>query len=318
MSVKFVCLSLTWGSIRICRVLRDYPPGTQSLRELVQNADDAGAEMIKFFLLGSRDLNVSDCLHEGLREFSGTALYAWNDAPFTESDFKAIRNIGKSSKKSDATKTGKFGLGFNAVYHFTDLPCFVTGKYLVIMDPHQQRLMGEDGERAFARRWDLLEPNMKKFKAHAQWFKVPGHSCSFGEEYEGTMFRFPLRTAAQAEYSYLSKETWSVDSISSIFDQFQLECEPMLLFLKSVTCHIMTAVLTTKATDFYPRDCQRRIYFFGPVLLRSFSVVCFCSFLKDKPVSTAKKGLLRYLRLEPWSFGRRMKMALDDESSGPN
>ena len=126
------------GQLRIRRVLRDYPSGTQSLRELVQNADDAGAETVKFFLgKGFESGEAEPCgyLHQGFGDFAGPSLYAWNDALFTESDFKAIRNIGASSKTGDATKTGKFGLGFNAVYHFTDLPCFVTGRFLVIMDP---------------------------------------------------------------------------------------------------------------------------------------------------------------------------------------
>ena len=39
-------------------------------------------------------------------------------------------------------QTGKFGLGFNAVYHFTDLPSFVSGEYLVCFDPHAKFLPG--------------------------------------------------------------------------------------------------------------------------------------------------------------------------------
>ena len=32
--------------------------------------------------------------------------------------------------------SGRFGLGFNCVYHFTDVPSFVSGDYLVTFDPH--------------------------------------------------------------------------------------------------------------------------------------------------------------------------------------
>ena len=176
------------GQLRIRRVLRDYPSGTQSLRELVQNADDAGAETVKFFLgksFESGEAEPCGYLHQGFGDFAGPSLYAWNDALFTESDFKAIRNIGASSKTGDATKTGKFGLGFNAVYHFTDLPCFVTGRFLVIMDPHQRMLLGRDEERAFARRWDFLDPKHSSCKGHAKWFEVTGHPCAFLEEYSG-------------------------------------------------------------------------------------------------------------------------------------
>ena len=30
----------------------------------------------------------------------------------------------------------RFGLGFNSVYHFTDLPSFVSGDHLIVFDPH--------------------------------------------------------------------------------------------------------------------------------------------------------------------------------------
>ena len=50
--------------------------------------------------------------------------------------------------------------------------------------------------------------------------KGPGGFCvsAFAA---GTMFRFPLRTQRQANYSELSTETWSVDQIAAVFQQFQ-------------------------------------------------------------------------------------------------
>ena len=36
----------------------------------------------------------------------------------------------------------RFGLGFNAVYHLTDLPSFVSGPHLVLFDPHAAYLPG--------------------------------------------------------------------------------------------------------------------------------------------------------------------------------
>ena len=193
---------------RIRRVLRDYPAGSQSFRELVQNADDAGAESVKFYLLKG-DTKSGAYLHQGFGDFSGPSLYTWNDASFSEEDFKAIRNIGASSKKSDATKTGKFGLGFNAVYHFTDLPSFITGSFLVIMDPHQRMLLGKDWERAFARRWDFLEPSQQdSCKGHAKWFDVKDHPCSFSEKYSGW-------DDEVLEVDMSSKDVWDVEMVPS-------------------------------------------------------------------------------------------------------
>jgi sacsin len=40
--------------------------------------------------------------------------------------------------------TGRFGLGFNATYHCTDLPSFVSNESLVIFDPHTKYLPGAE------------------------------------------------------------------------------------------------------------------------------------------------------------------------------
>lgn len=63
----------------------------------------------------------------GLAPFQGPALLAFNDAVFSEADFASISNIGNSVKRDQSGKTGRFGVGFNACYHLTDLPSFASG-----------------------------------------------------------------------------------------------------------------------------------------------------------------------------------------------
>jgi sacsin len=50
----------------------------------------------------------------------------FNDAEFSDSDFLNLARIGQGSKLQRASTTGRFGLGFNSVYHFTDLPTIVS------------------------------------------------------------------------------------------------------------------------------------------------------------------------------------------------
>ena len=52
-------------------------------------------------------------------------------------DFQSIQRIGDSLKKTDdqKSKIGRFGIGFNSVYHLTDLPSFISSNFLVMLDP---------------------------------------------------------------------------------------------------------------------------------------------------------------------------------------
>ena len=122
-------------------ILRNYPEGTAVLKELVQNADDAGASTISF-CLDCRSHSTDRLADPGMAEFQGPALLVYNNAVFTEEDFKSIQRIGDSLKKSSETKgkIGRFGIGFNAVYHWTDLPSFVSSNYLVMLDPQARFL----------------------------------------------------------------------------------------------------------------------------------------------------------------------------------
>jgi len=106
--------------------LRNYSDA-QVLAELLQNADDAGAGRVAFVLderrhpeaaLGGLGPNVS-----GLQ---GPALLCFDDAVFKEENFEGLFRFGVGSKRGDPTQTGRFGLGFNSVYHITECPMLVS------------------------------------------------------------------------------------------------------------------------------------------------------------------------------------------------
>ena len=96
-------------------------------QELIQNADDAKATIVKV-VLDHRNLpTLSDKLvgshaRNLLQRYQGPALLAYNNAIFSEGDWEGIQNLQQSGKSKDPFKVGKFGIGFNAVYHITGEP----------------------------------------------------------------------------------------------------------------------------------------------------------------------------------------------------
>jgi sacsin len=223
------------ASIR--NILRNYPEGTAVLKELVQNADDAGARIVSF-CLDCRNHGIEKLADIALQEFQGPSLLAYNDAIFTEEDFKSIQRIGDSLKKSAESKAkiGRFGIGFNAVYHWTDLPSFVSSKYLVMLDPQAAFLPNVNPSNP-GKMVDWITDSSVLEKFRDQFIPYEGHSgLNFDNQkpFDGTLFRLPLRTTKQAETSMLSKRALSVDDALELLEHLRIEASAMLLFLKSV------------------------------------------------------------------------------------
>jgi hypothetical protein len=86
-----------------------YSERTHFIFELIQNAEDAGATELTFALFDDR-LEVR---HDG--------------RDFTVADVRAICGVGQGSKADDLTQIGAFGIGFKAVYAYTDSPSIHSG-----------------------------------------------------------------------------------------------------------------------------------------------------------------------------------------------
>ena len=86
-----------------------YSDRSHFIFELIQNAEDAGASEMTFELFASR-LEVR---HDG--------------RPFTADDVRGICGVGQGTKAEDLTQIGRFGIGFKAVYAYTDSPRIFSG-----------------------------------------------------------------------------------------------------------------------------------------------------------------------------------------------
>ena len=97
-----------WGSI-----IDKYPESAHFVYELLQNADDAEASEV--YIILKRDQLLFK--HNGKKHFDITS----EDA-VPVGDINSITGIGDSSKTDIQNKIGKFGVGFKAVFQYTDTP----------------------------------------------------------------------------------------------------------------------------------------------------------------------------------------------------
>lgn len=98
---------------RLKSIVEMYPEGPQQLCELIQNADDANASVVKF-VVSLKQHGTSSLLGQNMSDWQGAALYCYNDSVFTSRDFENLSKIGQTSKLERLSTTGRFGLGFNS------------------------------------------------------------------------------------------------------------------------------------------------------------------------------------------------------------
>ena len=95
-------------------VYKDAGDGRTLFRELVQNADDAGARRLRLTVL---ERGWPDARNSLLR---GPALLVANDGPFPAKDREALHKAIGGSKEEDASKIGTFGIGLKSVFHICE------------------------------------------------------------------------------------------------------------------------------------------------------------------------------------------------------
>jgi len=218
---------------RLRRILAAYPCHRELMYEMLQNADDAGASTVHF-IKDPRQHGVERLFDPAWKSMQGPALCIYNDRSFTEADLDAIQRLGEGRKGTDPNATGQYGVGFNCVYHLTDVPSFLTGGpdpggSLCIFDPHARYVPGatcDEPGRRFAE-----VPRLRKIFTDV--FSCYLEDCGF-DLTNGTMFRLPLRNETMAEHSELSDQPVTLDTVDELFKNLRPEIFDSLLFLNSV------------------------------------------------------------------------------------
>ena len=215
----------------IPKILRQlYGDDTHFVYELVQNAEDSKSQHIEFRL-------------------AEDALLVWNDGcQFREQDVRGICSIGMSDK--DLTQIGNFGIGFKAVYSYTDFPEIYSGderfrirdstkpKSVDDVVPSVKALVGE-GKTVFRlpfkkqlRDIDLLRDRLRNLEKRALLFLRYLETVHWRDEREGQTGAYirhcqPHDTVQNASQVELKVSTTGEEQSSETFLVFRKEVQPL-------------------------------------------------------------------------------------------
>ena len=220
---------------RLQNILEDYPKNCTFIKEILQNADDAGATQL-YVILDKRhhDKDLEKVISEEWKMLQGPALLFWNNSTFTEEDIAGIQKLGQGSKKEDADKIGLYGIGFNVVYHFTDCPSFVTGNKLCIIDPFYHFIALEGGKPGMMYNdfYELCKtfPGMK-----SQYLLNDKGNIPTEIKTKGSLFRLPLRiTEEMVNLSKFSTGALSLEELEKDLTEWISQVSEALLFMKHI------------------------------------------------------------------------------------
>jgi sacsin len=150
-------------------------------------------------------------------------------------------------------KTGRYGIGFNSVYHLTDCPSFLSNDdTLVIFDPHRRYVLDEDPGKLI---------NLTADRRNLITDTLSGYLGKHFNLKDSTMFRFPLRRKGN-----ISEISNSVPDMGELMQAFQKEARQSLLFLNHVKQITLSKIdLNNKLVEIYqvntmitPEDEKKR------------------------------------------------------------
>ena len=216
--------------VRLKNILKDYKDGLTIIKELVQNADDAGATVVKIcFDARKHEIQQRKLFFPDMCEAHGPALLIYNNSKFSVEDFANIQKLAGATKQTKHLKIGKFGIGFCSVYHITDVPSFISRERLYIFDPtlrHLRKAVKNPNQPG--KKVNFLSKVIQKSLQMQPYEGLFDFDST--KEYEGTLFRLPFR----ADPSELSSTCYSESTINELITDIKETSDKLLLFLQNV------------------------------------------------------------------------------------
>jgi hypothetical protein len=151
--------------------------GFAVIRELLQNADDAGATRLDIGWVRG----LAGAKHELLAD--GPSVFVLNDGEFTASNARSIAQLGLSDKAGEHGRIGKFGLGLKSIHHLGEVYFYLSsstfegGNYKPndVQNPWTAR---KEPAESFRPGWDgfaesdqgLIRKKLSPLLADSDWF----------------------------------------------------------------------------------------------------------------------------------------------------
>lgn len=112
-------------------------------REIIQNADDAGAKNIRFDITDNALIVWNDAVFLSCGLNSDECLWTRDGSPQLGKrkacDFHAISKVGSGNKYNQPGLIGRFGIGFVSVYQLTDQPIIRSGDVELTLNPLSEK-----------------------------------------------------------------------------------------------------------------------------------------------------------------------------------
>ncbi|KAF0538222.1 Sacsin [Gigaspora margarita] len=127
------------------------------------------------------------------------------------------------------------GIGFNSIFHITDVCSFISGSSYVFIDPHSRGYCkAPTGQRGT--KTNFVNHNLAmKYPDQFAPFSVALENNPLDEFYKGTIFRYPLRTDKDAAESKISSKKYQISQVREMLDTFfKIDNITSLLFLKYI------------------------------------------------------------------------------------
>ncbi|CAJ1065769.1 LOW QUALITY PROTEIN: sacsin [Xyrichtys novacula] len=230
-------------TVRIKNILEEYPSIADIFKELLQNADDACATECSFLIDMRKNTDIlENLLDPGMIVCHGPSLWSYNNSVFSDADFLNITRLGGSVKRREADKVGKFGLGFNSVYHITDIPIIMSREFMIMFDPninHISKHIKDSSNPGIKINWSKQQKRLRKFPNQFRPF-INVFNCQLPlaqdspYKYNGTLFRLPFRTEQEASVSEISSLYYNTTDIYSLVDEFSICGHKFILFTQHV------------------------------------------------------------------------------------